>query len=301
MTDTLRGAILVVVATLLFSIETVFVKMLAGEVPIAVLILLRSWAQLVWVLPSFARHGLRILRTDRLGLQLLRGFFSLFAWTAHYYAFSYLPISTATVLTFTSALFTTALAGPVLGEHVGWRRWSAAIVGFMGVLIVLRPGILPIGLPVLASLAAALLGCAIGLTTKALARTERTDTIMAYVGLVLVAGTTPVGVMEWVWPTPWQWLLLGTMAPLGALGLQLWIGGLRLGDASAYAPLQYLRLVYAEIAGVFIFTEYPDRWSIVGAMVVVASAAYITQREAMLARRARLAARQAATRPRPDG
>jgi len=290
MSPAMRGAVLVMVATLLFAIESVFVRMLAGALPISLLMLFRSWAQLIWIAPSILREGRRLLRTDRPLLHIMRGSLSFFSWSAHYYAFSHLPIALATVLSFTSVLFTTALAGPVLGERVGWRRWTATLVGFAGVLVVLRPGLLPLGLPVAASLASALMGCGIGLTTKTLARSDRTDTIMAYVGLVLVTGATPVGLLNWVTPTPEQWVILLAMCPLGAVGLQIWISGLRLGDASALAPLQYLRLVYAQTAGLLLFDEWPDRWAVVGAVVIVASALYISHREAVLARRARLAA-----------
>jgi drug/metabolite transporter (DMT)-like permease len=280
----LRAAGLSLAAALLFTLETVFVKLLAGAVPVTTIMLVRSTGQLLWVLPSLARRGPRMLRTAHPWLHLARGLFSLICWALYYWSFLRLDLATATVLSFTSIMFVTALAGPVLGEVVRWRRWTATIVGFLGVLLVSRPFGARIDPAILVALASALFGAGIVLTTKRLSATERTETIMLYIGVVTFFGSLPVAIPDLAMPHAWQALWLALMAVTGPAGMQLWIGAFRLADATVIAPLGYTRLVFATAAGVLLFDERPDGWTAAGAALIVASALYITQREAALAR-----------------
>ena len=280
----LNAAALSLAAAFLFVAETVFVKLLGDAVPVTTIMLVRSTGQLLWVVPALARRGPRVLHTARLLLHLARGLFSLISWALYYWSFQHLDLATATVLSFTSVMFVTALAGPVLGEVVRWRRWSATIIGFAGVAVIARPVGASVDPAVLAALVSALFGAGIVLTTKRLSNTERTDTIMVYIGLVTFSGSLPVALPWLTVPEPWQsgWLLL--MALAGPAGMQLWISSFRLADATVLAPLSYVRLVFATAAGILLFDERPDGWTAAGAALIVASALYITQREAALAR-----------------
>jgi drug/metabolite transporter (DMT)-like permease len=138
---------------------------------------------------------------------------------------------------------------------------------------------------VLVALVSALFGAGIVLTTKRLSTTERTDTIMFYIGLITFGGSLPVALPTLTVPEPWQagWLLL--MAVAGPAGMQLWISSFRLADATVIAPLSYIRLVFATGAGMLLFDERPDAWTVAGSVLIVGSAIYITQREAAVARR----------------
>ncbi|MCU0985483.1 MAG: DMT family transporter [Acetobacteraceae bacterium] len=279
-----RAAGLSLAAALLFTIETVFVKLLAGSVSIGMIMLVRSGGQLLWVLPALLRRGVAIFRTNHPWLHLARGLFSLICWALYYWSFQRLDLATATVLSFTSVMFVTALAGPVLGEVVRWRRWTATIVGFIGVVIVARPFGAELNPAILVGLASALFGAGIVLTTKRLSSTEHTDTIMLYIGLVTFSGSVPAAVPDFTIPEAWQALWLGLMAITGPAGMQLWIGAFRLADASVVAPIGYTRLIFATAAGALLFNEQPDGWTGAGAVLVVGSALYITQREAAVAR-----------------
>jgi drug/metabolite transporter (DMT)-like permease len=284
MTPMTKAALLAVASAFFFNLETVVVKAIEG-VPLATIVLARALGQLAWTMPAFLRDPLGVIRTGQLKLNLLRGALSGVSWYMYFISFAMLPLATATVLSFTSVLFVTALAGPVLGEKVRWRRWTATLVGFAGVVAIVRPGTLDVGWPVAAAIGSALLGAGIVLTTKMLARSERTITIMFYIGLMTTLMALPVAWPGLAWPGWRDFGLLLLTAFCGPLAMVLWISALRLADASVVAPIGYVRLVFAAAFGVLLFNEMPDAWLGVGAALIVGSALYITRREARVARR----------------
>jgi drug/metabolite transporter (DMT)-like permease len=283
MSPTTRAVLLALAAALMFTLESVMAKALSG-VPLATIVLARALGQLAATVPALLRDAAGVVRTQHLKLNLLRGALSGVSWFTYFTSFAGLPLATATVLSFSAVLFVTALAGPILGEKVGWRRWSATLVGFMGVIAIVRPGAVEIGWPVAAALISAFLGAAIMLTTKVLSRSERTDTIMFYIGVVTTAVALPFAAPGLAWP---GWtnagLLLGT-AICGPIAMLFWINALRLADASLIAPISYARLLFATIFGVTLFAEMPDIWVGLGAALIIGSTLYITRREARLAR-----------------
>jgi drug/metabolite transporter (DMT)-like permease len=280
-----RAAAITAASAFCMNLEVVLIRFMGEAVPVAMILFVRAGAQLAWVSPDIIRHGRLAFRTTRPVLHLVRGLLSLFSWIAYYYAYRHLPLATATVLSFTSVMWTVALAGPLLRERVGWRRWSATLAGFLGVLLVVRPGAAPLGWPIAAALFSALCGAGIVITTKRLTATESTRAIMLYVGVITFVGTIPMVLPVWVWPNLHDALLLGGMAVLGTGAFWLWITALRLADASFVAPITYVRLVFAVAAGLLLFGEGFGAFTAAGAALIVGSAIYITRREAALARR----------------
>jgi drug/metabolite transporter (DMT)-like permease len=283
----IKAAGLALAAAVLFTAEVVFVKLLANTVPVTTIVLARAAGQIVYVAPLLARRGMSLLRTSRPALHLARGTFSLVCWGLYYWSFQKLDLATATVLSFTSVMFVTALAGPVLGEIVRWRRWSATIVGFLGVVLVARPLDVTIDPAIGIALLSALFGSGIVLTTKKLSATERTETILLYIGLVTFSGSLPVALPFLAVPELWQAFWLALMAVTGPAGMHLWINAFRLADATVVSPLGYTRLIFSAIVGVVLFNEVPDAWMAGGAVLIVGSALYITLREARIARAGR--------------
>ena len=137
----LRGGALMAAAAILFAAEALAIRLMTARgIPVEVQVFARSLGQLVWVAPIIAATGLAVFRTQRPGLHLLRGSSSLLTWGFYYASFGPLDLATATVLSFTNVMFTTLLAGPVLGERVDRWRWAGTIAGFVGVAVMLRPG-----------------------------------------------------------------------------------------------------------------------------------------------------------------
>lgn len=283
----IKAAGLALIAAVLFTAEVVFVKLLANTVPVTTIMLARSAGQILYVAPLLLRRGVMLLRTSRPLLHLARGSFSLICWGLYYWSFQHLDLATATVLSFTSVMFVTALAGPILGEIVRWRRWTATIIGFLGVVLVARPFDLRIDPAIGIALLSALFGSGIVLTTKKLSATERTETILLYIGLVTFGGSLPVALPNLTTPEPWQAFWLGLMAVTGPAGMHLWINAFRLADATVVSPLGYTRLIFSAIVGVVLFNETPDLWMVSGAVLIVGSAIYITLREVKVARQGR--------------
>ena len=295
MSQVTRAVLLALAAAFMFNMESTVAKAIEG-VPIATIVLARAIGQLAWTVPALLRNPGSVLRTQHLRLNLFRGLLSGLSWFTYFTSFQGLPLATATVLSFSAVLFVTALAGPVLGEKVGWRRWSATLVGFMGVVAIVRPGAVEIGWPVVAALVSASLSAAIMLTTKVLSRSEGTQTIMFYIGVVTTAIALPMALPGLTWPGWWNMLLLLGTASCGPLAMVLWINAIRRADASLIAPISYVRLIFATACGLVLFNELPDLWLGLGAALIVGSTLYITRREARLARERAAAGAQASAR-----
>lgn len=277
----LRGAILMSLGAVLFAVEVLFIRWMNDRgIPTTTQVFARSMGQLLWVLPLILGAGLAVFRTRRLGLHLFRGLASALTWGLYFLSFAFLDLATATVLSFTNVMFTTLLAGPVLRERVDAARWAGTLLGLLGVAIMLRPGTdIPL-LGALTALGAALAWCGITLSSRALSRTESTQTVVAWVGIVTSLCTLPF----FLWG--WAPITLGDAAILLVFALFtpgiIWFvtEALRAGEASAVAPFQYLRLVVIMAFGWVLFTEVPDGWTLLGAAVILTGAILITVREA---------------------
>jgi len=280
----LRAHLLATGAMLLFVLEATFVKAIGPDVNAAQVALVRALAQFAFLGLWLRGRTTRMFATDRARKHLLRGLFSATGSLAYFYVFALLPMAPASFVFFSSIVFTTMAAGPVLGETVGWRRWSATLVGFAGILIVVRPGAVTLDWPLAVAFYLAINSSAITLSTKDLTRTEPTETIMAWIGATTLVFCLPIALFNWTTPTTEAVALMALVAVAGTLGQWASVSAFRLADASGIAPIQYLRIVFAGAIGWWLFDEQFDGWSIVGAAVVAGSALYITVREAHLKR-----------------
>jgi drug/metabolite transporter (DMT)-like permease len=277
----LRGGGLMAVAAILFAAEALMIRLMTARgIPVEVQVFARSLGQLVWVAPVIAATGLAVFRTRRPGLHVLRGSSSLLTWGFYYASFGPLDLATATVLSFTNVMFTTLLAGPVLGERVDRWRWAGTIAGFVGVAVMLRPGTTVSMLGVGLAIASAVTWCGITLSSRVLAQQDRNTTIMAWVGLVTTTGSAPFAVMAWVPLGVVDVLILASVAGFAPGIIWLITSAYRHGEASAIAPFQYLRLIVVAGFGWVIFAEVPDGWTWLGAGVILAGAVVVTVAEA---------------------
>jgi drug/metabolite transporter (DMT)-like permease len=277
----IRGAILMSLGGVLFATEALFIRWMSDRgIPVATQIFARSIGQLIWVLPLILTAGLAVFRTRRPGMHLLRGASSAATWGFYFLSFAFLDLTTATVLSFTNVMFTTILAKPVLGERVDAARWAGTVLGFIGIAVMLRPGTdIPL-LGALVALAAALAWCGITLTSRSLSRTESTQTVLAWVGIITSLCVAPFAIAFWQ-PIGMADVLILTVFGLVTPGI-IWLvtEALRAGEASAVAPFQYLRLVVIAAFGWVLFGEVPDGWTWLGALIILSGAVIITISEA---------------------
>lgn len=285
--DNLRGAAFLVAAGLLFTAEVVIVRLVATEAAQAQVVFTRGLAQLVMVLAFVAATGRwASLRTERPRLQALRGAVSVTSWWLYYTSFFAIDLALATVLGFTSSLWVVAFAGLFLGERVGPARVAATLVGFAGVALATRLGTVAFDPIVLFGVASAMCGAGVVFLNRVLTRTETTVSISFWIGFVATLASLPV--MLWAWRPiePGAFALLLVSGLVGAIGNVLVTEGYRAGEASALAPIPFLKIAWAMLAGVVLFAEAPAWQTVLGSLVVVGAALGVARIEAM-AKRAR--------------
>ena len=223
--------------------------------------------------------GLRSLRTERLGWHFLRTVLACTTMYGFFFGLSRMPLVNALTLAFTAPLIVTALSVPVLGEQVGWRRWTAVVVGFVGVLIVLRPGAGLMTPASIAVLVAAVGYAGLAITARKLAATESTFSLSVYVvaGPMIISGSLLSG--EWTMPdaTGMTLFVLAGLCSAGAwVGI---VGGYRRASPAVLAPFEYTALIGAAVAGYWIWDEVPDRYVVLGGAVIISSGLYVVYRE----------------------
>lgn len=230
--------------------------------------------------------GIAGLRTRHMKLHVGRSLFGLASWFTAFYAVPRLPLADFTTMSFTLPLFITLLAVVVLREAGTWQRWLATMAGFTGVLIAARPGGAGFDPATLVALASAFFGACVIMVVKKTPITESPWVMLVYSNAVSSAVTLVPAVAAWSAPSAGDLALLILVGVFG-LGAQVtFILGMREGEASAIAPFDYMRLVFAALVGLAVFAEFPDAWSIAGAVVIVGASFYIGRHEAHLARRA---------------
>jgi drug/metabolite transporter (DMT)-like permease len=269
-----------------FSTMDALIKWLSADYPINQMVFANALFALVPVsLWTWRQGGFGHLRTRRLALHVLRGCCGMTAAFLGFYAFSRMPLTDAYAIIFTTPLLITALSVPVLGERVGWRRWSAIAVGFAGVLIMLRPGLQAIGPGALAAFGAACAAAGAILLVRLLSATESTGSIALYsnlTGLVVMGAVLPFNAVV---PGLFDLLLMAAAGLLGGSGLILLISAYRHAPAALVAPFQYTQMIWATLLGFVIWGDLPARAVVAGAVVVAASGLFILYRETTLGRR----------------
>lgn len=221
----------------------------------------------------------RILVTRRPMLQAFRAICILGSTLAFFAAIRHISLAQANAIAFAAPFMITAMSAFILGERVGWRRWAAVAVGFIGVVIVIRPGVEAFHWALALPLVMAVLSAAYHVTTPILARTENPANSLYYaagLGIVVLGFVMPT---VWITPSGLEAALLGAVGLLGVLGHFLLILGFRAAQASLLSAFLYLHLVWAILLGLVAFGDYPDAATLIGAGIIVASGIYVLSRE----------------------
>ena len=235
--------------------------------------------------PLFAVRGVELLRTRHLGLYLIRVFVGLFGMTTWFAALSYVSVGELTAIGFLAPIFGTIGAVFILGELVGWRRWTATFVGFLGALIILRPGVNEVDIGTWLAILAAFGMALSGLLIKTLTGKDDPDKVV----LIALCLQAPVALIPalFVWqPLSWDlWAVFGGMGLCGMLGHITLTRAFRAADASVVMSLEFARLPFAVLYGFVLFHELIDLWTWVGAGVIFGAALYTARREQKLKKR----------------
>lgn len=263
-----------------FSAVDTQAKFLTGSLHPVQIIWFRQLGLLFGVFVLLGIHGKSLFQTRQRGLQLARGMLAVCSAVLFVYAVRYVPLADAVAASFVAPFMLTIMGAIVLGERVGVRRWSAVGVGFIGALIITRPGMGVIHPAVLLVVLATVLYSARQIIGRLLADTDKTVTTIAYTA---VAGSLLISVpLPFVWQTPegsLQWLLLFGIAVLAAIGEVLVIKALEVAQAVVIAPIHYTLIVWGTIYGYFIFGQLPDRWTWIGTVIIMAAGIYTLQRD----------------------
>jgi drug/metabolite transporter (DMT)-like permease len=248
----------------------------------------RNFFGLIFALPLLYQHGFILLKTERLGMYFIRCFIGLCAMQTGFWALVHLPMSQAIAISYTTPLFVTVGAVWFLGETVRARRWSAVFVGFLGALVILKVwtfGASWLDSGVWIALLSAIFSAAAAINIKFLSRTEKAEAVVFYMVLIMTPLSLPMALSVWQNPSPsaWLWVVL-----TGAFGTAAHIALTRayqLGDVSTLTPINFVQLPVIALAAWMLFGESPDRYAVIGAIIVFSSVIYIAHREAVLGKR----------------
>lgn len=290
--DNRRAALWLLASASLFTLTGVLVKWLGQTLHPFEISFFRALVALMVILPLFARTGgLRAgMRTQIPLLQFTRGVVGSVAMFLGFYAIVALPLAEAQAISFSRNLFLVPLAAFILSEVIGMRRALAAAIGFVGVIIMLRPGIgeggwgLVLSIGAMAALGHAFLVALATVLVNIASRYDSPLTLMFYTNTVSLALIAIPTFFVWQTPSFTEIIMLVAMGLLATLSHNFFIRAFALGEASAIAPVDYSRLVFAALAGWLIFGSIPDVYTVLGAAIIVSSSFYIVRREAQITR-----------------
>jgi drug/metabolite transporter (DMT)-like permease len=289
-TPRLRGILLMAASLAIFAVLDASAKYVMQSLPPPVAVFFRYFVALVLsAVLLLQQGGPSLFITRRFGLHFLRGAMLLTSTLFNFIAISKLQLAQTAAISFTIPLWVCALSIPFLGEHVGPRRWAAVIVGFLGVLVIMRPGTSGFHWAMLLSTGAALGGAIYNIATRKVGGSDRAETSLFYVCLVGSLGAALPLFSHWQTPQGFEWLLLGLMGLCGCVGHWLLIEAHRLTPASVLAPFVYTQIIWMILLGFIVFGDVPDGWTLLGGAIVIASGLYVYARERSLGRPATVA------------
>jgi len=283
--DNLRGLALMALAFFLFAAADTQAKFLTASFHPMQIAWTRQLGLLSGVVVLLVLKGPAILKTGHLGLQVLRGTLAVLSATCFIFALRFVPLADAIAVSFVAPFMVTVLGALFLGETVRLRRWTAVTIGFVGTLIVIRPGLGVVHPAVFLVVGAASAFALRQILSRALAASDRTATTVTYTGVcsvLLLSVPLPL-----VWKTPeagWELLLLVGMAACAGLGELLVIRTLEIAEAIVVAPMHYSLIIWGTFYGWLVFGQLPDGWTWFGAAIIVATGLYIMHREWQLSR-----------------
>jgi drug/metabolite transporter (DMT)-like permease len=273
-----RAGLWMTISALCYAVSGTIIRHLAGEVPTFEIVFVRNFFALAIMFPWLVRAGAGALRTNRMGMHALRGFMSSVNVSCQVAALAYLPVADMAAITFLQPVLGSLIAMVALGEAFNGRRWSATAMGFLGALIIIRPGFQVVDLGMTLALASAVAGAVIAIMIKDLVRTEKPATIAAYLFLIQTLIMLVPALLVWTSLTGEQWFWL---AALGVVSVSLQVTfnrSMQAADATFTLPFNFTRLLWAALLGWLVFAELPDIWVWVGGAIIFAASIFLARR-----------------------
>ncbi|HST44090.1 MAG TPA: DMT family transporter, partial [Luteimonas sp.] len=270
-----RAAWLMVGSTLLFALMAVAIRLASATLHTFEIAFFRNFFGLVAALPLLLRHGPSLLATTQLPRYFVRCVIGVLSMFCGFWAIGHLPLAQAVALTYSTPIFVTIAAVVFLHEQVRARRWTAVALGFLGVLVIVRPGSGDFSAGTLVALCGAVLSGVVAIQIKQLSATEPADRIVIYTTLLWVPMSLLPALFVWEWPRGMTWLWVAAAGFLGTGGHMLWTRALKLGDVSALTPISFMQLPVVALFGYLLFDEAIDRWTAIGAAIIFGANAYI--------------------------
>jgi len=279
LSGTTMGLLLMVLATIFFASMHSMVRHAGADMHPFVLVFFRNLFSFIVVIPLLMRAGRGALKSNHYSLLFLRGVIGITAMLAWFYGLVHVPITEATTLSFTAAIFTALTAIIFLGERVRFRRWAAIICGFIGVLVVLRPSTDNFN-PVMLIILFSAMFWALSITLiKHMSKTDTSTSLVAWMTIILTLLSFPLALYYWQWPVGEQWLWLMAIGVLGSFGHLCMARALTLADITAVMSIDFFRLVWSALIGVYFFGDQMQLATWLGAAIIFASGLYIIFRE----------------------
>lgn len=280
--NNIQGIFWMIVAGVFFSCMVGFIKLLGDRIPSYEIVFFRSATQILVLLIVVWRIGFSSLKTKKPLLQGLRALIALLVINCNFYAFTQLPLADVTAIGFSRNLFLSLLAVPFLAEKMSLHKLCVLLVGFVGILIITRPGIGTFDGATLIALAGAASGAFMMVLIRKLTATDTNIAMMTYPALGIVLATSIPSFLFWVQPTVNEFFLLILMSIVGSIGQWCMIQAFRQGEATVIAPAGYSRIIFATIIGYAFFAEIPDVISIVGVMIIISSNVFLVFHESRI-------------------
>ena len=273
-------ALLAIGATLFGSFMGAGVKFLSDDLHPIIICFYRCLMGLIIITPFVAKNNFQALHTDNMRLQIFRAFINIISMICWFTAIGMMHFEKATALGFTTPLFTTVLAVLILGEVIRFHRTAALLLGFLGILIIIRPGYMPFEFGTILMLVASFSFSFVLIFVKKLSATDSSLTIIFYHLLYMTPAFFILSLFYWENISLNQLIIFSLMGASGLLSHWCLAQAFKMSDTTFVMPLQFTKLIWASLIGLFIFSEQPDIWTWVGGVIIFISVVYITYREA---------------------
>ena len=272
-----RSGIWMSISAVTYVVSIAIGRYMAPDIEVFQIAFLRNAFAVLFMMPWLLNVGLGAMRTNQLGRHILRGFMSSTNVTLLFAAVALIPIADMSAIGFLQPVLASAIAGFVLGEVVSRYRWLAIVAGFVGALIVIRPGFADFNLGIAFALGSALAGAVVSIMIKTLVRSDPPDTIAAWLfvtqTLILLIPT----ILVWNNPTLEQWGLFAVIGFMSVILQRTYNRGVQAADMSIAMPFNFTRLIWAALLGWIVFAELPDIWTWIGGTIIFAASIWLTR------------------------